>query len=162
MAPEKNKIRRKTFYKNILITALGGIVILLIVVIVFLMTQRPSEKVGMVTINDQRFKVEIADTPAKQMVGLMFRKVLPERTGMLFLFDQPEIQYFWMRNTYVPLDIIFIDEQKRIINIRTMPPLTDEKCKSYRPAKSVLELEAGSAKRYGLQPGQSVSMNLTP
>ncbi len=162
MAIDKKKTRLKNLHKNIMITVLAGMVVFLTVIIAILINQRQPAKLGTVTINNQTFNVEIADTPAKQRVGLMFRKNLPERTGMLFIFNKSEIQYFWMRDTYVPLDIIFIDEQKRIINFRTMPPLTDEKCKSDRPARYVLELEAGSVRRYAIEPGQPVSMDITP
>jgi uncharacterized protein len=155
----KNKLGRKTVQKSIFVALLTGFVVFLIILIVILMNQHQAGKFGTVMIEGQTFQVEIADTPAKQTVGLMFRKELPERTGMLFIFDQSDIQSFWMRNTYVPLDIIFINDQKRIINICTMPPLTDDKCTSDHPAPYVLELEAGSAKRYNLQPGRTVTMN---
>jgi uncharacterized membrane protein (UPF0127 family) len=162
MASDKKILRLQKLHKNLLITVLAGVIVFLTVSIFILLNRRPGVKLTEITINGQAFQAEIADTPAKQRMGLMFRKNLPERTGMLFIFTPPEVQHFWMRNTYVPLDIIFIDDQKRIINICTMPPLTDEKCKSDRPAIYVLELEAGSAARYTLQPGQQVSINLTP
>jgi len=116
--------------------------------------------VSTVTINNETFTVELATTPSQQRLGLMFRKHLPEREGMLFIFKRPEIRRFWMRNTFVPLDIIFIDADRKIINIATMPPLTDQTCRSTRPALYVLEINAGEARRFSIGPGLEVKFDL--
>ncbi len=109
-----------------------------------------------VMINGTRFSVELADDAQSRRQGLMFRKSLPAQHGMLFIFDTPEIQRFWMHNTYIPLDIIFIDPDWKIINIVTMPSRTDNTCQSKRPAKYVLELAAESARKYDIRAGQKV------
>lgn len=152
--------RRRTDSRLVVIAGLTIVVAVLVGLVALAVQRMPSAPLETVTINGQPFKVEIAATEQKQRQGLMFRKKLPPRTGMLFVFDRPEIRYFWMRNTYIPLDIIFIDADRKIINIATMPPLTDDHCQSDRPARFVLELEAGSAKRYKLHPGQTVEMTL--
>ncbi len=121
---------------------------------------RKGPPLGTVTINGQTFRVEIADTDAKQRTGLMFRKELPEKTGMLFIFDRVVNVPFWMRNTYVPLDIIFIGDDRKIINIVPMPPLTDDLAKPERPYRYVLELIRGSAGQYNLRPGQLADIEL--
>jgi len=113
-----------------------------------------------VAINNHTFTAELADTPPKRELGLMFRDELPPNRGMLFVFDRPAVQTFWMRNTYIPLDIIFIDPDRKIINVATMPPRTDRTCRSERPALYVLELRARSAERFGLQSGMTVEFNL--
>jgi len=147
-------------HPKLLYFLLGIVVVVSAMLTVVVVRHRHGAYPGRVFINDQTFHVEIADTETKQSVGLMFRKELPERCGMLFIFTEPAIRHFWMRNTYIPLDIIFIDDQRRIINIRTMPPLTDETCASERPALYVLELQAGSAKQYNLQPTLPVKIEL--
>jgi len=154
------KTRTENFQKNFLIPALSAIVVLLAILVIIVYRQNNPSSLARITINGNVFHAEVADTDESRRIGLMYRKSLPERQGMLFIFDQPEIQYFWMRNTYIPLDIIFIDDQLRIINISTMPPLTDEACQSTRPALYVLELQAGSAKKYDLKPNQEVVIKL--
>lgn len=113
-----------------------------------------------VKIGNIRFYVEVADTPQMQRIGLMYRKSLPERRGMLFIFKEPKILYFWMKNTYIPLDIIFIDKDLNIINIETMPALTTESCRSSREALYVLEVPAGTAEKYGIKAGMKVELHL--
>ncbi len=109
-----------------------------------------------VEINGKVFYVEIADTEAKRRLGLMFRKRLADNHGMLFIFDKPAIQTFWMKNTYIPLDIIFIDADHKIINIATMPPETTQTCSSRGPAMYVLEISAGLCKKLRIKPGDKV------
>lgn len=139
---------------------MAAIVILLGVLTVLIYRQNRPNNLGKVTINQTTFTVEIvADEPSRQ-AGLMFRKSLPERHGMLFIFDQPDIYPFWMRNTPLALDIIYIDEDRRVINICTMPPQTDQRCVPTRPAQYVLELEAGSAKQYGITPDMPIDFDL--
>ncbi len=109
-----------------------------------------------VKIKDNVFHVEIADTFEKRRLGLMFRKKLSENQGMLFIFDRPAIQTFWMKNTYIPLDIIFIDSDFRIINIETMPAGTLRTCSSLRKARYVLEISAGLCDKLGIKAGDRV------
>ncbi len=125
--------------------------ILVIAVRAYSFYRQPYVKIG-----NHIFRVEIADTPEKQRLGLMFRKHLASNRGMLFIFDKPDIQTFWMKNTYIPLDIIFIDANNRIINIVTMPALTRQTCRSLRPALYVLEISAGLADKLGIKPGDKV------
>ena len=108
--------------KNGLILILAIIVVLLGVSLVQTLRHRPAANLGEVTINNTAFQVEIADTEPARNLGLMFRKSLPEKYGMLFLFDRPGIYPFWMRNTLISLDIIFIGPDRRILNVCTMPP----------------------------------------
>jgi uncharacterized membrane protein (UPF0127 family) len=162
MAPiphHKNKQQVERL-KNVIIVAMAAVVILLGVMIVLIARQNRPQNLGKVSINGTTFTVEVvADEPSRQM-GLMFRKTLPERHGMLFIFDRPDIYPFWMRNTLLSLDIIFIDENRQVINISTMPPETDETCSPMRPALYVLELEAGEAKHYGIEPGMTFEFDL--
>jgi hypothetical protein len=103
------------------------------------------------------FKVWIADTAQSRERGLMFVKALPADHGMLFLFDRPHFASFWMKNTYVSLDIVFIAADGVVVNIATnTPPLSLEPIESDAPVTAVLELVAGTAARIGLVAGDRV------
>lgn len=139
-------------------------VVVMLVALVFALVlplfEKSSSTSGRVIINGVTFAVELAITPDQQRVGLMYRKELPDRHGMLFVFERETMQRFWMRNTYIPLDIIFIDGDGKVINIATMPPLTDQSCASERPARYVLEVPARSAQKYGVTPGMTCTIEM--
>lgn len=103
------------------------------------------------------FQVEIADDRAERNRGLMFRRELAEDAGMLFLFETEEPRSFWMRNTYVSLDIIYIDAEGRVVSIAAHTvPLSEASLPSRRPAIAVLEVLAGTSDRIGIQPGTQI------
>ncbi len=110
-----------------------------------------------------RYEVELAMDDASRMRGLMFRDVLPEGHGMLFVFDRQEPQAFWMRNTRIPLDILYFDEALRLVSVSAgVPPCTTQSCPSYPskgPARFVLELNAGHARRLGVQSGDVLMLD---
>lgn len=102
-------------------------------------------------------RVEIARTEAEVQRGLMFRRSLEADTGMLFLFDRPEIRRFWMRNCYIPLDMIFLDENKNVVGIEENTIPGDETGRGPdRPAQYVVEVAGGYARRHGIGPGAHV------
>ena len=102
--------------------------------------------------------VEVADDNVKRRIGMMFREKAEEKQGMLFIFPFSEIRSFWMRNTVLSLDMIFIDEQKRIVNIeKSTVPFTERSYFSTGPARYVLEVRAGFADKYNLSAGQEVT-----
>lgn len=104
------------------------------------------------------FTVEVADTPQARGTGLMFRKELAEDAGMLFDFHREEPVYFWMKNTYVPLDMIFIAADGRIVRIaENTTPLSEKVVPSREPARYVLEVIAGTSQRLGIAPGDRVA-----
>ncbi len=98
---------------------------------------------------------ELAVTPEERAQGLMFRKKIEYDQGMLFIFDREDFYSFWMKNMLIPLDLIWLDGEKRIVHIeRCLPPCEKEPCPSYQPkvpALYVLELKAGSAELRGLK-----------
>jgi hypothetical protein len=103
------------------------------------------------------FEVEIADTPARQAMGLMYRTDLPERRGMLFLHSPPREATMWMRNTYIPLDMVFIRADGTVHRIAAMTePHSEAIIASNGPVAAVLEIAGGSAERLGLKPGDKV------
>ena len=92
------------------------------------------------------FEVEIADSFFKRTLGLMFRKRLAKDHGMLFLYPKPAVMSFWMKNTRVPLDIIFIKEDRKIANIEEATPCTQRPCRRYHSRGKimyVLEINQG-------------------
>jgi uncharacterized membrane protein (UPF0127 family) len=101
--------------------------------------------------------IEIADTAEARIKGLMERWSLPELHGMLFIFDSPEIQRFWMHNTPLSLDMIFVDENRRILNMaESTTPMSKQTYGSRGPAKYVVEVRAGFSKRHGIEEGMSI------
>jgi len=105
-----------------------------------------------------RIDIEIAADSQSRSRGLMYRKSMGDREGMLFIFEQPQIVSMWMRNTYIPLDMIFIDADKKIVDIATdTEPLSERQIVGKMPALFVIEVNAGFAERYGLREGQRVS-----
>jgi hypothetical protein len=103
-----------------------------------------------------KFTVEIADSEEARQRGLMYRKQLPEGTGMLFNFWTERPVTFWMKNTYVPLDMIFIRSDGTVDSVGRGVPLSEELVGSDGPVLAVLEVIAGTAKRIGLKPGDKV------
>lgn len=107
--------------------------------------------------DDYAVHVELAIDAELRAQGLMFRDRLPARTGMLFFFPQRGVHPFWMKNTLIPLDIIWIDDAKRVVHVKyDVPPCRADPCPSYDPgveALYVLEVAAGVARQHGIAPG---------
>lgn len=105
-----------------------------------------------------RVEVEVARTPLQRERGLMFRRSMPAQKGMLFIFERQEVQTFWMKNTYIPLDMIFIDEAKRVVGVvENAAPMTTDQRAVEAPSRYVLEVNGGFAKAHGVGPGTKVS-----
>jgi uncharacterized membrane protein (UPF0127 family) len=110
--------------------------------------------------------VEVADTDEERRRGLMFREELDENRGMLFTWDKTENRSFWMKNTLIPLDIIFIDEEKSIINIEEahpQPGANNSELRRYsseEPARYVIEANINYTDRNGIQENDTVSFSL--
>ena len=104
-------------------------------------------------IGSETFTLEVADTPKKQQLGLMYRKSLPRDRGMLFVFDDERERGFWMKNTHIPLDIIYADARGKVVSVKQMRPLDETSVPSDGPAKYAVELNQGTAARVGVAPG---------
>jgi uncharacterized protein len=100
--------------------------------------------------------LEWADEPHEQEIGLMHRHSMPEDHGMIFVFPAEQVRSFWMKNTHIPLDIVYVDGQGRIVSIKTMKPLDLSSVSSDKPAKYAIELNAGMAQKLGLKPGDVI------
>jgi uncharacterized membrane protein (UPF0127 family) len=96
---------------------------------------------------------QVASTPDQRMTGLMFRQEMPQHEGMLFVFDYPTQQCFWMKNTLLPLSVAFVADDGTIVNIDEMAPQTLDSHCSTRPVKYVLEMNKGWFSRKGIKAG---------
>ena len=104
------------------------------------------------------FAVELATTPEQREQGLMYRRDLPEGLGMLFDFERDQDVSFWMRNTYIPLDMIFIRGDGRILRIaENTEPLSERLVPSGGRVRGVLEVIGGTARKLGIAPGDLVA-----
>ena len=104
-----------------------------------------------------RFMVELAETPGQMEQGLMFRRSLAPDAGMLFDFKQPTVATMWMRNTLIPLDMLFVDQRGLIVNIaQRAVPESDQTIAAAAPVRAVIELNGGTAERLGIKPGDRV------
>jgi len=107
--------------------------------------------------------IEIANTNELREFGLMYREDIPEEYGMLFVFPNPGIRGFWMKNTFVELDIAFIDNNGTILNIQNMKPCEESTCPIYiiyKPFKYALEVKAGFFERYGFSEGAKIDWSI--
>lgn len=105
-----------------------------------------------------RYKVEVAATAEQQATGMMFRTRVPAGTGMIFPMPTPRPASFWMENTLVSLDLVFIGADNRVRNIAAdAVPMSRAALSSFGPVTAVLELAGGEAARIGLKPGDKVS-----
>lgn len=156
---------------------LGSIPLLVIVGLVFLSStndelnrcQKPeylnfSYETTIATVKGKSYQLEIADTADKQRVGLMCRKELPETTGMLFVYGDKQFRTFWMKNTLIPLDIIFLTETGEIINYyeNAQPLREDILYSSLEPTKYVLELKGGTISQLNLSENDQIVLNTIP
>jgi len=137
-------------------------VILLVAIAAVVHGEELSPSTVPLTLPDGKtLQVEVARTEEKRALGLMFRTALPEDRGMLFIFEQAGLHRFWMKNTLIPLDMVWMDERKRIIHIEyQVPPCKLDPCAVYGPSADslyVLEVISGVASREKLRPGQTLT-----
>ena len=145
---------------------LASLIIILILLIISIPVFRIKNEMSSLTIITQKgevsFDVEIADSEIKRTIGLMNRTTLPEKSGMLFIFNSEITASFWMKNTLISLDMVFISENKTIINIkRNAQPCKTLDCETYkseRPVKYVLEINGGLADKLNIKEGNNVKI----
>lgn len=107
--------------------------------------------------------VEVARTPAETQRGLMFRRQMAPNAGMIFLFARPRQMTFWMRNTYIPLDMVFITSEMRVLGVvENATPETDDAREVEGISQYVLEVNAGFAREHGIVPGTAVRFEDLP
>ena len=113
---------------------------------------------------DVLLRVEIARTSADRQRGLMYRRYLAPKAGMVFVFQSDSSGGFWMKNTLIPLDIAYIDRRGKILRIMAMTPCRRDPCRIYDPGvayRSVLEVNAGSLRRWNVRAGDRVVVRVT-
>lgn len=103
-----------------------------------------------------RIDAQIATTPEQRQTGLMFRKEMPQHEGMIFVFDQPAKQCFWMKNTLIPLSAAFVSDDGIIVNIEEMKPLALDAHCSALPVRYVLEMNKGWFAKKGIRVGSKL------
>lgn len=111
--------------------------------------------------NGECVSLEIADSPQKREIGLMNRSSLARDAGMLFVFEESARHSFWMKNTLTPLDIVWLNEEKQIVEIQQMVPCKQDPCRLYEPkssAKYALEVNEDVAEQNSLGIGQKISL----
>jgi len=149
-----------------LIAIIVAILFIALFLFFFFQTKKEFTRIEIVNGEGKRIPVdvEIADTSAKRMKGLMFRSSLGENEGMLFVFNNEDYRKFWMMNTTIPLDAIHIAANGTVVEVIPMEPCTSlVSCKSYpssEKAKYVLEMNQGFAEKNGIEAGKSMVMGL--
>lgn len=119
-----------------------------------------------VSINEVTFQVSLAEDDNSRAMGLMYKKSLPPNAGMLFIFPDSRPRAFWMKNTLIPLDILYFNHNKILVSIQAdVPPCrnTTSRCPNYpseKPAQYVLEINAGLADKYGFKVGDELILDL--
>lgn len=104
-----------------------------------------------------RIDAQVAQTNEQKQIGLMWRKSMPQHEGMLFIFDQPSQQCFWMKNTLIPLTAAFVADDGTIVNLADMKPQTTNSHCSAKPVRYVLEMNLGWFKKKGVKPGDKLT-----
>ncbi|MEW5951353.1 MAG: DUF192 domain-containing protein [Elusimicrobiota bacterium] len=143
----------------------------LIIVSAFLFLYRPNKIdfknaacAQIETLTGEKINLELAKNPHEHAFGLMFREFLPDNRGMLFIFEDDENKNFWMKNTLISLDILFLDPNLRIRKIfKSVPPAKIDQADSSIPsvshkAKYVLEIKSGTSDKYGLKEKERISI----
>ncbi|HLY44872.1 MAG TPA: DUF192 domain-containing protein [Stellaceae bacterium] len=122
------------------------------------LAQFPTAELTILTAGGpHKFTVEVATTPAQLEQGLMFRQSLAPDSGMIFDFKTPTPASMWMKNTLIPLDMLFVDAQGRIVNIHERAvPLSLDTIAAAAPVRAAIELNGGTAARLGIHPGDKV------
>jgi uncharacterized membrane protein (UPF0127 family) len=122
-------------------------------------TTAPAElPTSKMTIGTKSYNLEMARTSAEQEKGLMKRDSMPEDHGMIFIFDADRLQQFWMKDTRIPLDIIFVDHAGVVVSVWTMQPYDLNTTSSVAPAQYAIELNVGQAKAAGVEKGQTLKI----
>lgn len=160
----------KTVLSIILVSTLGLLALFIVSLILFFVNnedENEGSKLPIVTISteiaDVEISVEIADSFTELQNGLMYRPELDEDSGMLFIFDEVTSGSFWMKNTLIPLDMIFIDQKEVIVDIQeNAQPCTSDPCPGYPskyPYKYVIEANGGWADDNNVQVGDKVELS---
>jgi len=119
----------------------------------------PQTQLSRTTLNAgmHLLQVQLAQDFEQRQIGLMWRKEMPQNEGMLFIFEQPAVQCFWMRNTYLPLTAAFVADDGTIVNLADMKPMNDSSHCSNKPVRFVLEMNQGWFAKRNIQAGYKLT-----
>jgi len=171
---KQNAINGKSANRKKIIYAGAAILVIAVYIIAFILPNSTSKepdqteylfmKEGTLTFTDSlnnpitKIDMEFADTEYDRQLGLMFRHSMEMNQGMLFIFPEQEPLSFWMRNTYISLDMIFVNADKKIVTIhKNTKVLSDQSYPSTEPALYVVEVVAGFSDKYSLKVGDKIS-----
>jgi len=171
---KQNTDNRKSANKKKIVYAAGALILVAVFLFIYIIpnltSATPDEteytfmKEGTLTFTDSlnhpitKIDLEISSSDYDTQLGLMFRKSMEMNQGMLFIFPELEIRSFWMRNTYISLDMIFVNADKKIVTIhKNTKILSDQSYSSSEPAQYVVEVSAGFADKYALKYGDKIS-----
>ncbi len=182
---QSNKTKPSIFQNRVFIVVLGFIILLIFYFVIKLIPTDNTPVEQMKTLEQEstpgiQFKkegtlcffnskgdtlsnidIELADTENKRMQGLMYRKSMEEHQGMLFVFTIEEPQSFWMKNTIISLDIIFVNMNRQIVKIqKNATPFTTDPRPSVLPALYVVEVNAGFTDKYSIKEGDKINWNI--
>ncbi len=135
------------------------IILAILTILIFAISDNNSinnKEISQVCFKQNCFSLELAKTQAEKERGLMYRESLDSNKGMLFIYNTPSKPGFWMKNTLIPLDIIWLDQEGKIVHIVTAQPCTQDPCQIYSPdseASYVLEINAGLSETLGIKEG---------
>lgn len=110
-----------------------GLLVTILIILVGQNWNRNIQHIPEICGDNQCFLVELAKTPEERQKGLMYRKYMAENNGMLFIFNHSDIYNFWMKDTRIPLDILWIDENFKIVKVLTAEPCITDPCPTYQP-----------------------------
>ena len=148
---------KKKTHLIILLVVLG---LLIVISLVGFHNNNKKDEVKQVCINEMCFEVEVADDDEERQLGLMNRGSLEEDKGMLFVFEEKGVHSFWMKDTLIPLDMIWINENGEIVFIKeNATPLSEEIISAKGEGVYVLEVNGGSVERKGIEVGEGVEIN---
>ena len=156
-----NERRRRTIHRQAAALIVASILIALGAYALYRIYGGPSyveaRCTGPSAAQSPRLFLEVAATPASQQKGLMFRKSLEADHGMIFVYPDERVSSFWMKNTYIPLDMIFVDRHDKVVGVlENRQPFLEESMSAGKPSLYVVELNAGSAKRWGITTGSTL------
>lgn len=128
----------------------------------FAHAQTPQSDLQRIRLTAGMYQIDaqVAKTPEQRQIGLMFRKEMPQSEGMVFVFEQPATQCFWMRNTLLPLTAAFVADDGRIVNLVDMQPMTEDSHCSKEPVRFVLEMNQGWFARKNIKEGTKLGGDL--
>jgi uncharacterized membrane protein (UPF0127 family) len=121
-------------------------------------TGATGKPLAVVKLGNQPFNLEVAASDADRRLGLMYRKSMPADAGMVFVFAREEPLQFWMRNTQIPLDIVYLDAGGKVVSVKPLAPYDESGVPSDGPSKYAIELNQGTAARVGIKAGDVIAL----